>query len=288
MRTTISKTLLAFSILATSFKAASQAPANDNCSNATLLTPGTSCSTVSATLLSATNSSVSGSTCGTADDDVWFRFVAQQTNATITISGMSTANPSIGRNNPTIDLFNASASNGCLGSFLVCNTAGSNVNTLSLSATSLTIGNTYYIRVYTTASGAPSNNAGFNICVTHTLPPTVVSGRGNEVFQQTTLSAANVLADPWEITYGPDGFLWVTEAKGYKVYRIDPTTGARNTVLDVSQGATFLPSADQTFNVQFASTFSPWPQGGFAGLAIHPEFTHATTPKRFVYVSSAR
>lgn len=259
-------------------------PANDNCANAITLTSQVACSNTSGTVAAATNSGVAGSSCGTADDDVWYRFVAQQPNATISLSNMSTGSPSLGRNDPTIDLFNSN-SGGCIGSFISCNSSVATVASLSLTATSLIPGNTYYIRVYTAQAGSISSNAGFDICVTHTLPPTVVAGRANEVFLQTILSAPNVLADPWEITYGPDSTLWVTEAKGYKVYRIDPVTGSRTTVLDISQGSTFLPAPQQTFNVQFASNFSPWPQGGFAGLAIHPDFMHPTTPKKFVYVS---
>jgi hypothetical protein len=57
----------------------------------------------------------------------------------------------------------------------------------------------------------------------------------NEVFKQTILSGPNVLLDPWEVTYGPDDKLWITESKGYKVYRMDTATGAKTTVLDISQ-----------------------------------------------------
>ncbi|HVZ55881.1 MAG TPA: PQQ-dependent sugar dehydrogenase [Chitinophagaceae bacterium] len=107
----------------------------------------------------------------------------------------------------------------------------------------------------------------------------------NEVYKQTVLSPANGLNDPWEITYGSDGYLWITESKGYKVYRMDPATGTKTTVLDISQNATFLPTADQTFDVQFGTGQNPWPQGGLAGLALHPKFLDATTPKNYVYIS---
>lgn len=115
---------------------------------------------------------------------------------------------------------------------------------------------------------------------------TIVQGsRMGELFQQTTLSPANALADPWEIAYGPDGWLWITEAKGYKVYRMHPATGAKTTVLNIAQGSTFLPTADQVFNVQFSSAQNPWPQGGCAGLALHPKFMDAVAPKNYVYLS---
>ena len=45
----------------------------------------------------------------------------------------------------------------------------------------------------------------------------------------------------------------------------------RDTVLNISQGSTFLPVPDQAFNAQF-NIGTNNPQGGFAGLAIHPNF----------------
>lgn len=106
------------------------------------------------------------------------------------------------------------------------------------------------------------------------------AGPMNEVFRQTNLRvAATRLYDPWEITYGPDDSLWVTEAKAYKVSKVSPVNGGIRTILDISQGSTFTPAA---FKAQFnISTNNP--QGGLMGLAIHPEFM--TNPaKRFVYI----
>jgi trimeric autotransporter adhesin len=121
---------------------------------------------------------------------------------------------------------------------------------------------------------------------------TIESSRLGEVFQQTilvsgplTTPSSNRLFDPWEITYGPDDSLWVTEAKGYKVKKIHPGNAGQRTILnltDAASGGTFLPS---TWRRQFASTQNPWPQGGMMGLAIHPDFNHPTTPKKFVYIT---
>src|SRR6218665_1518869 len=60
------------------------APANNNCSGATLLNVNTSCSTTAGTTLGATQS-VAGCS-GTADDDVWYRFVATNASQTITVT----------------------------------------------------------------------------------------------------------------------------------------------------------------------------------------------------------
>jgi trimeric autotransporter adhesin len=120
----------------------------------------------------------------------------------------------------------------------------------------------------------------------------VESSRLGEVFQQTILvsgpttsPAANRLYDPWEITYGPDDSLWVTEARGYKVKKIHPGNGGQRTILnltDAASGGTFTPS---TWRRQFTAGQNPWPQGGMMGLAIHPDFNHPTTPKKYVYIA---
>lgn len=110
----------------------------------------------------------------------------------------------------------------------------------------------------------------------------VVSSRMNEVFLKTDLiNAATNFQDPWEVTYGPDDSLWVTEAKSYKVNKIHPVNGGWRTILDVSNTGGFTPSA---YRRTFGSGQNPWPQGGMMGLAIHPEFM--TDPaKKFVYIA---
>lgn len=75
---------------------------------------------------------------------------------------------------------------------------------------------------------------------------------------------------PWEITYGPDNFIWATEARGYKVSRINPTTGASTVLLNL------------TNNKNFANYPSVSPQGGLMGLALHPNLL---TGKPYVYLA---
>jgi PQQ-dependent dehydrogenase (s-GDH family) len=75
---------------------------------------------------------------------------------------------------------------------------------------------------------------------------------------------------PWEITYGPDNFLWTTEARGYKVSRVNPVDGTTNVLLDL------------TTNKNFAMYPSVSPQGGLMGLALHPQLL---TGKPYVYLA---
>jgi hypothetical protein len=124
------------------------APANDLCSGAISLTQSSSCVNTAGTLVGATYTTISSIGCGTASrNDVWYSFIATSTNATITLSSAPT--------NPRLQLFS-----GTCGS-LTSITCGSN----TLITTGLTIGNTYYVRVYTDPDVLTGT---FNICVTNT------------------------------------------------------------------------------------------------------------------------
>ncbi len=246
---------------------------NDNCATATTVAPGT---TLDENLYGASNSSIAVAPCtGTADDDVWYKFTALYSYATINLHNIGSQLASSGAR---MQLFSGSCGSlvneACMGTATTIN------------ATGLTAGATYYLRVYSAGNnqtGFNTGNSGFRLSITPSAPVVVGSGRMKEVYQQQIISAPQVLADPWEVTYGPDNNLWITESKGYRVYRFNPSTGARDTVLDISQGSTFLAAPDQTFNCQFANGANA--QGGLAGLAIHPKFLDATTPLNYVYVS---
>ena len=253
-------------------------PSNDDCSGAVTLSNGTTNGAGTVWNATTTGGIATGCATGNPDDDVWYKFTPAAASLNVSLTAIGSNLSSSGAR---IQLFSGSC--GSLTS-VACGTT-------VLTATVIS-GNTYYIRVYSFGAGSiggTSPGSIFSITATATTPVTTsfVAGRMNEVFDRTTLSPANVLNDPWEITYGADGYLWITEAKGYKAYRMDPSTGVKTTVLDISQGASgYLTAAEHTaFNVQFSSTFSPWPQGGFAGLAIHPKFMDATTPKNYVYIS---
>jgi PQQ-dependent dehydrogenase (s-GDH family) len=71
---------------------------------------------------------------------------------------------------------------------------------------------------------------------------------------------------PWEVTWGPDGQLWVTERRGRRVVRVNLATGAQTVALA-------LPEAHQSVT-----------QDGLLGLALHPDLL-AGRQRDFVYLA---
>ncbi len=119
-----------------------------------------------------------------------------------------------------------------------------------------------------------------------------------QVVDSTTIlfdidTVAKNLGYPWEITYGPDDSLWITEARGYRVLRISSnrTTAKKN---DPPQQILKIPlnSSLVNFGREVESlprsptpgTVNRWPQGGMQGLAIHPDFG-LDSNKQWVYLS---
>lgn len=107
--------------------------------------------------------------------------------------------------------------------------------------------------------------------------PETITGTKGEVFFKRV--AADKLSDAWEITYGPDNFLWITEAKGYRVSRINPANGTKKVLLDLNNAKNF-PRYDQVKSGKDEG--KPWPQGGLMGLALHPQLL---SDKPYVYLS---
>ena len=146
------------------------APANDACGSAVSLTSNPTCNNTSGTLYAATATASISAFCGnTTSPDVWYSFVAKSTSPTIALSSMGSNLD----NTPRLQLFNTSSctigtlnanSNNCV--------SGSSTTSLSLTpATSLTIGSTYLVRVFTTtAMTGAASTWNFNICITDPPP----------------------------------------------------------------------------------------------------------------------
>jgi hypothetical protein len=137
------------------------APVNDECANATVLTMGATCTPTTGTTAAATQS-IPAITCATftgdANDDVWYQFVATATNATIEVQGSAGFDA-------VVDL----RSGACTGTNIDCADATIDGGLEMIPATGLTIGNTYYVRVYHWATAAPTTST-FDICVYDTPP----------------------------------------------------------------------------------------------------------------------
>ena len=90
------------------------------------------------------------------------------------------------------------------------------------------------------------------------------SGAAPERFAMRVVTQG--LDAPWEITWGPDGQLWVTERRGRRVLRIGPADGAQNVAL-------VLPEVHQSVA-----------QDGLLGLALHPDLLMGRQ-RDFVYLA---
>jgi aldose sugar dehydrogenase len=82
------------------------------------------------------------------------------------------------------------------------------------------------------------------------------------------------LSYPWEITYGPDDSLWITEAHRYRIWKIHPGNKGSRILLDLSALA--------SFDYYDMPNGYPSPQGGLMGLALHPQLFSG---KPFIYVA---
>jgi gliding motility-associated-like protein len=138
-------------------------PANDECTGAVQLTvnPDLNCGVVTAgsTISSTGSTSVPAPSCGAfgANDDVWFSFVATSAQHVVSLLNVTGA---------TTDMVMALYEGASCGSLnqLSC----SDPNTMIVGG--LTIGNTYYVRVWTWSSSAAST-ASFDICIGTPPPP---------------------------------------------------------------------------------------------------------------------
>jgi PQQ-dependent dehydrogenase (s-GDH family) len=79
----------------------------------------------------------------------------------------------------------------------------------------------------------------------------------------TSRVVATAFEDPWEVAFGPDGFLWLTERTGKRVVRVDPQSGNRKIAVSIDE-------VHQALG-----------QDGLLGLALHPELPNGSA---YVYV----
>ena len=151
----------------------SPAPYNDNCVTAVNLPIWNSCNNIPGSMAGATPSGIplGGACAGPQAYDVWYKFTAVNTTATLTLSG-------IGTNfvNPRMELLSG--------------TCGAPVSIACgvspLAAAGLVAGSVYYIRVYSTTPPPPNGDARFNICVTTTNAPVRFGNSYVNISKRTT------------------------------------------------------------------------------------------------------
>ncbi len=149
------------------------APANNECSSATTLTSGTTCTTTAGTTVNATQS-IAPITCASFTSsgalDVWYKFTAVVASHTVTVVGAT-----------GFDAIIDVRSGSCNGTNIGCADATTGGGTESATVGGLTVGSTYFVRVYGWAGGSGA----FTICVTHTAPPPPAN---NDCANATTLT----------------------------------------------------------------------------------------------------
>ncbi|WP_170865248.1 beta strand repeat-containing protein [Hymenobacter psychrotolerans] len=178
---------LTSSALTTSFTTLSPPPANDDCANAISLTSAVTCTPVTGSTIGGTASTAAGTCAGTADDDVWYSFVATNTSHTITVVG-----------NASFDAVVNLRSGACPGTSVgACRDNTASGGTETIAATGLTVGQTYLVRVYSYSSTAPTTtaNGGFTICITEpaacAAPSVVATNTISTTSANVTFTAGN-------------------------------------------------------------------------------------------------
>ena len=78
--------------------------------------------------------------------------------------------------------------------------------------------------------------------------PETVGPCGTKQFRQTEVITG--LAGPYEVTWGPDNMLWVTERTGKRITRVNPATGERKVAVTIDE------------------VLAPGGQDGLMGLAL--------------------
>jgi hypothetical protein len=140
-------------------------PANDDCNDAITLISSTSCNYTNGTVEDATPSfganNCLGCSCTSPDDyDVYYKFTAVETSHTVTVSNYASNFDAV------IELRTACSSGSS--NYISCYDPTGAPTSVSETWTGLTIGQTYYIRVFEWGyQQSPPNSNTFDICVTH-------------------------------------------------------------------------------------------------------------------------
>lgn len=159
-------------------------PINDECTGAILLTPSITCSpVVSGSLLNATTTALTTSSCANGNSDVFYKFVANAPTTTV----VATAGTGI-------DLM-LNAYSECGGSYINCvnNTSDGENELLYLS--DLIVGDTYFVKVSDYGSVSFPISFDFTICISST-PLVVTVPVNNECAGAISITPTTTCANP--------------------------------------------------------------------------------------------
>ena len=94
--------------------------------------------------------------------------------------------------------------------------------------------------------------------------PRVITNFGPESFVSRVVTTD--LAGPWEVTWGPDGFLWITERVGKRITRVNPVDGSKKVAVTIDE------------------VYQTLAQDGLLGMALHPDLLKGKDSD-YVYVA---
>lgn len=205
---------------------------NDNCNTATplIVNPSGTCTTsTNGTTVGATQSQVG--CVGTADDDVWYSFSATSTSHIVSVTPTTLSDA-------VLQVFSGTCAGTLTSLSCTDNTLGANVETTTL--TGLSIGTTYFVRVYSYASAI--NQGTFSICVT-TIAPCVAPSQASGFVLGTTTSTSV----PANFSGAANGYLVVQSLTNTPpIQPLNGTTYNAGNINTLGAGYTFVQSGVST------------------------------------------
>jgi PQQ-dependent dehydrogenase (s-GDH family) len=97
--------------------------------------------------------------------------------------------------------------------------------------------------------------------------PRTVWSNPPETFSMRVVASG--FEDPWEVTWGPDGWLWITERVGKRVVRVNPADGSRKAAVTIDE------------------VHQELAQDGLLGLALHPQLLRGSNYVYAMYTYDA-
>jgi len=232
---------------------------NDNCSGAIVLTPSATCTTIGGSVAGATQSVDTDFCEGTPNDDVWYSFTAVSSDAVITVTPTdpSTVAPSL---DLVVDVLSGSC--GSLASVANCIDGTGRGAAETVTLTTLTVGQVYYVRVYHyyTVASSPS---GFNICLVSSAPcDMAANGDGQWPGSSITPDAGGAVTTISTSNYAGSEYSVVTAMVSGDYYELTHSAGS---YITVREGVVAGPVV--------ASGFSPL---GFTATSASDIYVHWT------------